>query len=127
MKLNFKTSFRWLLAFAIKILGYLTAINLMILPILWILKILYLFTPILIYEGFFTTFVGILQILGSYIYREKGTTYRLGFRTGWFNFKKFAELKPEERKRYTQEGKTMIMIGLILMVATIIVHFSLTY
>lgn len=127
MRPDFTTSLHWLLAFVTKTLVYLTAINLMILLILWILKILHLFTPILIYEGFFTSFIGTLQILSSYIYREKGTTYRWGFRTGWFDFKKFAQLKPEERQRYRQEGKIMIIIGLILMVSTIIIHFSLTY
>lgn len=127
MRLSCATRPHWSLAFVIKILGYLTAINLIILPILWIVNILYLFAPILIYEGFFTIFLGTLQILSSYIQREKGTPYRFGFRTGWFDFKKFAKLKPEERQRYRQEGKIMIIMGVILMVATIIIHFSSTY
>lgn len=127
MRLDFTANPHWLLAFVIKILGYLATIDLIILPILWIFKILYLFTPILVYEGFFTIFIGVLQILSSYIYREKGISYRWGFRTGWFDFKRFAKLKPEERQRYRQQGSVMIIIGLILVIATVIIHFSLTY
>ena len=124
MRSIFKRSVHWMLAFVMKVLGYIIALNLIILPILWILKILYLFTPILIYEGFFTAFIGVLQILGSFIYRENSIPYRWGTRTGWFDFKKFAKLKPKERQRYRQEGTVMVIIGLILSVVTIIVHFS---
>ncbi len=114
-----------MLIFVIKLLGYLIVLNLVILPVLWILKILYLFTPILTYEGFFTVFIGILQILASFIYRANSIPYRGGLRTGWFDFKKFAKLKPEERKRYRQEGTIMIIIGLTIDIATVVVHFSI--
>ena len=113
--------------FVMKIVGYIVALNLIILLILWILKALYLFTSILVYEGFFTSFIGILQILGSFIYRENSIQYRLGFRTGWFDFRRFAKLKPKERQRYRKEGAVMIIIGLILLVATAILHFSVSY
>jgi len=112
-----------MLVFVLKILGYIITSNLIILPILWILKILHLFSLILIYEGFFTIFIGVLQVLGSFIYRENSIPYRLGFRTGWFDFRKFAKLKPEERQRYRQEGIIMAMIGFIPLITAIIVHF----
>jgi len=112
-----------MLVFVLKILGYIITSNLIILPILWILKILYLFTLILIYEGVFTAFIGILQILGSYIYKENRYPPQYAL-TKWFDFRKFAKLKPKERQRYRQEGKIMMVIGLILCVATIIIQFS---
>jgi len=124
MRPTFRASYHWMLAFVTKILGLLVVLNLIVLPILWVLKILYLFTIVLAHEGFFTTFIGVLQILGSYIYRENSIPYRGGFRTGWFDFRKLAKLKPEERQRYRQEGKIMVIIGLIICVAIIIMHFS---
>jgi len=127
MRFIFKQNVHWMLVFVMKIVGYIVALNLIILLILWILKALYLFTSILVYEGFFTSFIGILQILGSFIYRENSIQYRLGFRTGWFDFRRFAKLKPKERQRYRKEGAVMIIIGLILLVATAILHFSVSY
>jgi len=50
----------------------------------------------------------------------------MGSRTGWFNFEKFAKLKPEERMKYRQEGTIMIILGLTLLIATTILHFSIT-
>lgn len=111
--------------FVMKISGYIIAFNLIILLILWIFKILDLFTPILIYEALFILILGVFQILGSYIYRKNSIPYWGGFRTGWFDFGKFAKLKPEERQRYRQEGTIMVVIGLALCVAAIIVHFSM--
>jgi len=123
MKFIFKRNVHWILMFVLRISGYVITANLIILPILWILKFLHLFSLILIYEGFFTIFIGVLQVLGSFIYRENSIPYRLGFRTGWFDFRKFAKLKPEERQRYRQEGIIMAMIGFIPLITAIIVHF----
>ena len=123
MKFIFKRNVHWILMFVLRISGYIITANLIILPILWILKILHLFSLILIYEGFFTIFIGVLQVLGSFIYRENSIPYRLGFRTGWFDFRKFAKLKPEERQRYKQEGIIMAIIGFIPLITAIIVHF----
>lgn len=123
MRFIFKPSFHWMLVFVMKILGLIVVLNLMILPVLWVLKILNLFTLILIYEALFILTIGAFQILGSYIYRKNSIPYRLGFRTGWFDFKKFAKLKPTERQRYRQEGIIMVIIGLVLLFGTIIAHF----
>jgi hypothetical protein len=123
MRFTFKARYHWMLAFAIRFLVLLVVLNLMVFSILWILKILYLFTVVLAYEGFFVAFVGVLQILGSYIYRKNSIPYRRGSRTGWFDFKKFAKLKPEERQRYRQEGKIMVIVGLVLLIPSIITHF----
>lgn len=111
--------------FAIKILGLLVVSNLMVLPCLWVLRIAFWFTIVLAYEGFFVTFIGVLQILGSYIYRENSIPYRGGFRTGWFDFKKFAKLKAKDRKRFRQEGAIMVVIGLVLLIGIAIIHFFL--
>lgn len=121
----FRVSLSWMLKFAIRILGLLLALNLLVLPILLVLGILYLFTVILVYEGILVTFLGVLQILSSYIYRENSTPYRGGFRTRWFDFKKFAGLKPEERKRFRQQGIIMVVIGLMLLVGIAVAHFCI--
>jgi hypothetical protein len=123
MRSSFRVSHLWMLGLVLRILGLLVVLNLMVLLILWLLKILYLFAVVLAYEGFFVAFLGVLQILGSYIYREDSIPYRGGFRTGWFDFRKFAKSKPEERKRFRQEGIIMIVIGLTLLVGLAIVHF----
>lgn len=112
-----------MLAFAIKILGMIGILNLIALPVLWGLEVPHLFTIILLYEASFVLVVGAFQILGSYIYRKDSIPYRLGFRTGWFNFEKFAKLEPEERQRYRQEGIIMIIIGLALLFLVPIVAF----
>jgi hypothetical protein len=109
--------------FLAKILGLLVVLDLTVLPILWVLGTPCLFAVVLTYEGFFVAFLGVLQILASYIYRENSPPYREGFRTGWFDFKKFAKLKPEERKRFRQQGMIMAVIGLMLLAGIIIVHF----
>jgi len=112
----------WVLAFVLKVIGYIVALNLIILPILWFLEILYLLTLVLIYEALFISIVGVVQILGSYIYREDSIPYRYGFRLGWWDYRKFAKLNPEERNCCRKEGKILIMLGLILGLTTIIVR-----
>lgn len=129
MKFIPKPSYHWIIVFIMKILGCFVLFNLLVLPILWILKTLYLFALILTYEALFIIIVGVLQILGSYIYRKNSIHSRwagLGSRTGWFNFEKFAKLKPEERMKYRQEGTIMIILGLTLLIVTTILHFSIT-
>lgn len=123
MRLMVGLSFHWMLAFAMKILGWIILLNLIVLPILWVFKILYIFTFVLIYEAIFIVVVGVFQILGSRIYREDSIPYRMGLRTGWFDFKKFSKLKQKERQRYKQEGIVMLVIGVALIFGTLIAHF----
>lgn len=125
MRSTSRVGLSWMPRFAIKILGLLVVSNLMVLPCLWVLRIAFWFTIVLAYEGFFVTFIGVLQILGSYIYRENSIPYRGGFRTGWFDFKKFAKLKAKDRKRFRQEGAIMVVIGLVLLIGIAIIHFFL--
>jgi hypothetical protein len=113
----------WILAFAMKILGWIILLDLIVLPILWIFKTLYIFTFVLIYEAIFISIVGVFQILGSRIYREDSIPYRMGLRTGWFDFRKFSKLKQKERQRYRQEGIVMLVIGVVLLAGTLIAHF----
>jgi len=108
----------------LKAIGCIVASNAIILTILLFLGALYLLTLILIYEALFATVLGLFQILGSYVYRADSIPYRFGFRTGWWDFRKFAELKPEERNRCRKEGVILIMIGLVLGFMSVIAHFS---
>ena len=111
--------------YMLKIFGYLTVVNLFVLPILWLFKSLHLFTLVLVYEALFISILGVFQILASYIYRENSTPYSWGSRTGWFAFKKFAELKREERQRYRREGIILVIVGLVLLFVSIAAHFFL--
>jgi len=70
--------------FVVKNLGYVMVVNSVVLAVLWILRNLHLFTPILMYEVVFIP-----------------------------------------RSRYRQEGKVRITIGLTLLIAAIILHFSM--
>lgn len=110
-----------MLLLVMKILGYFIVLNLIVLPILWILKIP--FTPILIYEGSFVMIIGILLFSCTFVYRKRNRYYDM--LTGWWDLKKLASLTPEERHRYRQEGITMITIGLIIVFTTMLVHLSL--
>ena len=69
-----------MLVFVIKMLGCIVFLNLIALLILWLLKILYLFTPILTYEALLLLILGVFQILSSYIYREDNIPYGWGTR-----------------------------------------------
>ena len=110
-------------AFVVRTAGYITVFDLVILFILSVVRLLNLFVVVLVYEALFVTIVGVLQILCTYIYREdRYPSSYVG--TGWFDFRKFAKLKPEDRQRYRQEGTAMIIIGLVIWVALIIVHFT---
>jgi len=105
-----------MLAFALKTLACIGALSLIAFLVLWILGILSLLTLILAYEGFFTAFLGVLQILSSFIYRENSIAHRWGgARTGWFDFRRFAKLKQEERQKYRQEGAILTLIGFLIL------------
>ena len=112
--------------FIVKNLGYVMVLNSVVLAVLWILRDLHLFTPILMYEVVFISGLGVLQILASHIHKGDGRSYRWGkYRAYWLDLRKFAKLKPEERSRYRQEGKVRITIGLTLLIGAIILHFSM--
>lgn len=123
MKSISKPSFHHMSAFVMRILRWILVLNLAVLSILWVLEILSLFVFILMYEALLISILGIFQILATHIYKKNSLPYRTGFRTGWVDFKKFAKLKPEERKRYRQEGIIMIIVGLLLLCGSIVVHF----
>lgn len=126
MSFIFRSDFHWVLRFEAKILGWILVPNLIFLLVLWLMKILNLFTLILVYESLLILIIGTLQILGSFIYRKNSIQSRYGGRTGWFDFRRFAELKPKQRQRYRQEGGIMVIIGLILLVLTMVTHFSVS-
>ncbi len=129
MKFIPKSNSHWKLALASKILRWVVVSNLAVLAILWILRLQYLFIQFLAYEALFILFYGVLLILSTYVYRKDSIPSARdwgGYRTGWFDYKRFAKLKPEERQRYRLEGKIMIVIALALLTAAIVLHFSIS-
>ncbi len=128
------------LALASKILRWLGVSDLAILGILWILRLQNLFFRILALEALVLLFYGVFLIVSTYIARplyQKDSippdrralppqrSAVLAPRTGWLDYKRFAELTLEERQRYRLEGKVMIVVGLALLTA-LILHFFIT-
>ncbi|TET62665.1 hypothetical protein E3J49_07605 [Candidatus Bathyarchaeota archaeon] len=74
-------------------------------------------------------FVGGVQFLLSFIYYKENCHSTINQRypypgSGSLDHRiVFKRLTTEERKRYRQEGKIMVMIGLILWLIAVIVHF----
>jgi hypothetical protein len=75
---------------------------------------------ILAYEALLILGYGVIQFLGSRIYREDSVVYRQGGRTAWWDFRRFAKLSPEERERYRQEGLILAVIGAIMMLLVLV-------
>ena len=75
---------------------------------------------ILAYEALLILGYGVIQFLGSWIYREDSVVYRHGGRTAWWDFRRFAKLSPEERERYRQEGLILAVIGAIMMLLVLV-------
>ena len=126
MRFNFERNVRWI-KFAMKVFGYVAVINLFVLPILWISNILS--AVIFVYEGAFLLFVGGVQLLLSFVYYRKNYDSTIDQRhpypgSAWLDHRTvFKRLTPEERKRYRQEGIILVIIGFILWLIAIIVHF----
>lgn len=127
MKANAKLKRYWMIAFVLKALAWIAIPDLVALSVLWALGILNLLVLILVYESAFVLSLGTFQILSSHIYRDNGIPSRFASRTGWFDFRKFSKLKPEERLRYRQEGKILVVMGLgLLLGVTVVLLFDLT-
>ena len=130
MKSTSKVSRPWMFSFLTRVLGLVMVLDLVVFFVLWVFGIADLFGVVLTYEGFFVTLLGVLQVLSSYIHREdRGETeesvvYRKMFSPVWFDFRRFAKLTPEERKRYRQEGILMVIVGLGLLVGVVVLRFS---
>ena len=75
---------------------------------------------ILAYEALLILGYGVIQFLGSRIYKEDSVVYRHGGRTAWWDFKRFAKLSSEERDRYGQEGLVLVAIGATMMILILI-------
>jgi len=81
------------------------------------------------YEGAFLVFVGGVQFLLSFIHYKETYHSTINQRhpypgSGSLDHRIiFKRLTTEERNRYRQEGKIMVMIGLMLWLIAIIVHF----
>lgn len=126
MRFIFKRNVRWI-RFTMKVLGYVAVVNLFVLPILWISNILS--AVIFVYEGALLVFVGGVQLLLSFVYHKKNYDSTIDQRypypgAGMLDLRiLFKRLTPEERKRYRQEGIIIVVIGLVLWLTTIIIHF----
>lgn len=115
-------------------LSYIVILNSAIFLILWALKILHLFIFILVYEGFVFVGAGIVLFLVSLIHYKEGTYQglmrSLRRRTSslfWNHTIIFKRLKPEERRRYRQQGVGMMMIGSILWLIALILHLYILH
>jgi hypothetical protein len=117
-------------SFLTRVLGLVMVLDLVFLFVLWVLGVAYLFSVVLTYEGFFVIFLGVLQVLASYIFRgdrgetEERVAYYSPYSPVWFDFRRFAKLTLEERKRYRQEGILMVIVGLVLLVGVAVLRFS---
>jgi hypothetical protein len=106
--------------FAIRCIVLLGIINLVISAFLWALQSLSMLLVILAYEALLILGYGVIQFLGSWVYREDSVVYRHGGRTAWWDFRRFAKLSPEERERYRQEGLILAVIGAIMMLLVLV-------
>lgn len=110
--------------FVIKVLTYTALVNLVVLPILWISNTYS--ALIFVYEGAVLLFLGGVELLLSYIYYEKETSSTIDQKYPYpgpsiLNHRQvFKRLKPEERKRYRQEGVIMVVLGLSLGLVAIV-------
>lgn len=126
MGFSFDRNVGWI-KFMMKVFGYVAVVNLFVLPILWRFNILS--AVIFLYEGAFFVFVGGVQFLLSFVYYRKNyhspidQRYPYPGRSMLDHKRVFKRLTPEERKRYRQEGRIMVMIGFIMWLTAIIVHF----
>ncbi len=106
--------------YALKCVVLLGIFNLVIFAFLWALQNVNMLLVILAYEALLILGYGVIQLLGSRIYKEDSVVYRHGGRTAWWDFKRFAKLSPEEREKYRQEGLILAAIGAIMMIIVLV-------
>ena len=123
----FTRSADWV-SFSIKVLTYTAVVNLCVLPILWVSNTYS--ALIFVYEAAVLLFLGGVELLLSYVYYEKDTSSAIDQKYPYpgpsiLNHKQvFKRLKPDERKRYRQEGMIMVVFGLSLVLVAIIAQLA---
>jgi len=111
----------------LKVLGWVAIINLLVLPVLWVLEMLS--ALVFVYEGAVLVFVGGVQFLLSLVYYRRNADRTVDQRypypgSGWLDHRiLFKRLTPEERKRYRQEGIVTASAGFGLWLIAIATYF----
>ena len=118
------------LRFSAEVLVCVSAVNLSILPVLWLFNTLPTLILVIAYEGAILAIVGGIQLLLSFVHYKSNSDRTVDQRypypgSGWLDHKiLFGRLNPKARKRYRQEGKIMIILGLILWATAMIITIS---
>lgn len=126
LKSTLERDIHWI-RFGMKVFGYVAAVNLFVLPILWVSNILS--ALVFVYEGAVLVLVGGAQFLLSFLYYRRNSDSKIDQRypypgSGWLDHRiLFKRLKPEERKRYRQEGMITVMVGFTLWLVALATHF----
>jgi hypothetical protein len=119
------------LKFAAKVFVCVLFVNLLMLPLLWMFNILPTLILVIIYEGAILAIVGGVQLLLSFVHYRRNSDRTIDQRypypgSGWLDHRiLFRRLNPEERKRYRQEGRIIVIFGFILWATAVIMHFLL--
>ncbi len=117
------------LKFMAKVVMYVLFANLLIVLLLWMFDILPTLILAIIYEGAILTIIGGVQLLLSFVHYKSNSDRTIDQRypypgPGWLDHRiLFRRLNPEERVRYRQEGRIIVVFGFILWAAAIIMHY----
>ena len=109
--------------FAVKILLSVAVIDVVVFPILWVLRVPlpHGYTSIICFEGGFITILGVLLLLTSLFSRIALANDRyVGFGTTRRGLR-FKELKSEQKHILRKRGILMVAVGLLLFIPTLMV------
>lgn len=113
----------WALLFAVKILASVAVTDVVVFPILRVLRVPLPqgYIPITCFEGGFITFIGVLLLLNSLSSKVAVANDRyVGFGTIRRGVR-FVELKSEQKHIMRKRGTLMVIIGMLLFIPTLIV------
>lgn len=111
-----KAKVSWALMFAAKILGFVAVVDVLVFPILWILRaeVPQAYIPIIGYEGFCISLIGGLLLFTSPFSTVEQENHRyLGFGTSRYGLRS-RKLTKKEKHVNQQRGILMAIIGMLL-------------
>ncbi len=127
MRSILKSTPYWL-KFSAEVLVCVSAVNLLISAVLGLFDTLPTLILVIAYEGAILAIAGAIQLLLSFVHYKSNSDRTIDQRypypgPGWLDHRiLFRRLDPEARKRYRQEGRSMIIIGFILWATAMIIH-----